>query len=215
MAVVVHLEMAECECEAGDLTLVVRDRRLCGLVFSDHWHWLDHWLARRFGEVKIARTKDPAQVITQMRAYLRGDLDALDAIEVDTGGTEFQQQVWTMLRKMAKPGKTITYGELARAVGAPNASRAVGAANGQNPISIVIPCHRVIGSTGALTGYGGGMPRKEWLLAHEGARPAVMHASLPVLAGCRNQFRQGPPYERANSNSSRTSCWSAACSAVM
>ena len=86
---------------------------------------------------------------------------------------------WTMLRKMAKPGKTITYGELARAVGAPNASRAVGAANGQNPISIVIPCHRVIGSTGALTGYGGGMPRKEWLLAHEGARPAVMHASLP------------------------------------
>jgi methylated-DNA-[protein]-cysteine S-methyltransferase len=179
MAVAMHLELAECECEAGDLTLVVRDRRLCGLVFSDHWHWLDHWLARRFGEVKISRTKDPAHVITHMRAYLRGELDALDAIEVDTGGTEFQQQVWTMLRKMAKPGKTITYGELARAVGAPNASRAVGAANGQNPISIVIPCHRVIGSTGALTGYGGGMPRKEWLLAHEGARPAVMHASLP------------------------------------
>jgi len=177
--VVQHLELAECECEAGDLTLVVRDRQLCGLVFSDHWHWLDHWLMRRFGEVKLARTKDPARVITHMRAYLGGELDALDAIEVDTGGTEFQQQVWTMLRKMAKPGHTITYGELARAVGAPNASRAVGAANGQNPISIVIPCHRVIGSTGALTGYGGGMPRKEWLLAHEGARPAVMHASLP------------------------------------
>ena len=81
-----------------------------------------------------------------MRAYLRGELDALDAIEVDTGGTEFQQQVWTMLRKMAKPEKTITYGELARPSAA-NASRAVGAANGQNPISIVIPCHRVIRST--------------------------------------------------------------------
>ena len=177
-------------------------------MFSDHWHWLDHWLARRFGEVKIARTKDPAQVITRMRAYLRGDLDALDAIEVDTGGTEFQQQVWTMLRKMAKPGKTITYGELARAVGAPNASRAVGAANGQNPISIVIPCHRVIGSTGALTGYGGGMPRKEWLLAHEGARPG-RHARQPAVLMTNRRA-----YERANSSRRRMSCSSAAFSAV-
>jgi O6-methylguanine-DNA--protein-cysteine methyltransferase len=119
MTVSEHLELAECECEAGDLTLVVRERKLCGLVFSDHWHWLDHWLMRRFGEVKIARTKDPARVVTHMRAYLAGELDALDAIDVDTGGTEFQQQVWAMLRKIAKPGKTITYGELARAVGAP------------------------------------------------------------------------------------------------
>ncbi|TMA44133.1 MAG: methylated-DNA--[protein]-cysteine S-methyltransferase, partial [Deltaproteobacteria bacterium] len=90
-------------------------------------------------------------------------------IRVDPGGTEFQRRVWGALRKVP-PGRTVSYGELARAVGAPGAARAVGAANGSNPVGIVIPCHRVIGADGSLTGYAGGVERKEWLLGHEGNR---------------------------------------------
>jgi methylated-DNA-[protein]-cysteine S-methyltransferase len=91
---------------------------------------------------------------------------ALDAIEVDTGGTPFQQRVWQELRRIPA-GSTRSYSEVARAIGRPSAVRAVAAANGANPVSIVIPCHRVIGADGSLTGYGGGLHRKRWLLAHE------------------------------------------------
>jgi methylated-DNA-[protein]-cysteine S-methyltransferase len=108
----------------------------------------------------------------RVRDYLGGDLDALAPVVVETGGTPFQRSVWTALRDIP-PGTTVSYRELARTIGSPAAVRAVGAANGANPISIVIPCHRVIGSDGSLTGYAGGMERKRWLLEHEGwrARP--------------------------------------------
>jgi len=102
-----------------------------------------------------------------MRAYFKGDLDVIDKLPVATTGTAFQQAVWRALRKI-KRGQTISYAELARRIGKPKAVRAVGLANGQNPISIVVPCHRVIGSDGSLTGYGGGLERKHWLLKHEG-----------------------------------------------
>jgi methylated-DNA-[protein]-cysteine S-methyltransferase len=103
-----------------------------------------------------------------MRAYFKGDIGVIDTLPVETAGTPFQRSVWKALRKIGKGG-TISYAELARRIGKPKAVRAAGLANGQNPISIVVPCHRVIGSNGTLTGYGGGLPRKKWLLEHEGA----------------------------------------------
>jgi methylated-DNA-[protein]-cysteine S-methyltransferase len=98
----------------------------------------------------------------QLRAYFAGELTEFD-LRLETTGTKFQRRVWAELLKIPY-GSTINYGELARRIGNPNASRAVGAANGQNPISIIIPCHRVIGSNGSLTGYGGGIERKKFLL---------------------------------------------------
>ena len=99
--------------------------------------------------------------------YFDGDLNAIDSLDVATGGTEFQRSVWRALRSIPV-GKTISYGTLASQIGRNNAVRAVGHANGSNPIGIVVPCHRVIGANASLTGYGGGLERKRWLLEHEG-----------------------------------------------
>jgi methylated-DNA-[protein]-cysteine S-methyltransferase len=111
-----------------------------------------------------------SSVLGRLRAYFDGDLKALDAIEVRPVGTSFQQCVWTALRGI-RAGSTTSYSALAAHIGRPAAVRAVGAANGANPIPIVIPCHRVIGADGRLVGYGGGLDRKRWLLAHEGVVP--------------------------------------------
>ena len=110
----------------------------------------------------------PAAVRAELDAYFDGDLTALGRIAWRTGGTAFQRQVWTALCTIPA-GETLTYKGLAERIGRPKAIRAVGLANGSNPVSIVVPCHRVIGSDGALTGYGGGLDRKHWLLSHEGA----------------------------------------------
>lgn len=107
-------------------------------------------------------------VIARLTAYFQGDCTAIDAIPVAPAGTAFQREVWLMLRRIPA-GTTWSYRQLAERVERPAALRAVGAANGANPIPIVLPCHRVIGSDGRLVGYGGGMGRKKWLLAHEGA----------------------------------------------
>ena len=115
----------------------------------------------------------------QLRAYFAGELTEFD-LPLATGGAPFQQRVWAELRRIPY-GSTMSYGELARRIGNPKASRAVGAANGSNPISIIIPCHRVIGSDGRLTGYGGGIDRKAWLLDHEAGRGPGQLA-LPVTA---------------------------------
>lgn len=112
-----------------------------------------------------------------MRAYFAGELQAFD-VPLNMAGTDFQRVVWRELRNIGY-GEIISYAELARRVDRPGAARAVGAANGRNPISIIVPCHRVIGADGTLTGYGGGLDRKEWLLRHEvdvlakGAPPAA------------------------------------------
>lgn len=103
-----------------------------------------------------------------MQAYFSGNIAVIDQLEVATGGTDFQRQVWVALRTIPH-GKTISYRELAIRIGSPKAMRAVGMANGANPVSIVLPCHRVIGSNQSLTGYGGGLYRKRWLLEHEKA----------------------------------------------
>jgi methylated-DNA-[protein]-cysteine S-methyltransferase len=101
-----------------------------------------------------------------LAAYFAGDIDALDTIAVAPQGTEFRQRVWKELREI-RAGTTVSYGELAARVGAPGAARAVGTANATNPICLVIPCHRVVRTGGALGGYGFGIERKQWLLAHE------------------------------------------------
>ncbi len=121
-----------------------------------------------FADRPGAAAAPPSRPVDALQAYFDGDLDALDAIEVRFDrGTPFQQQVWRALQGIPR-GETITYAELARRVDRPTGFRAVGAANGQNPIAVVVPCHRVIASDGTLGGYGGGLDRKRWLLAHEG-----------------------------------------------
>jgi methylated-DNA-[protein]-cysteine S-methyltransferase len=131
-----------------------------------------HRLLRlHYGAITLTAAAAPATARQQLHAYFSGDLAALGAIPVATGGTPFERAVWAGLRTIP-PGVTISYAELARRIGRPAAMRAVGAANGANPIGIVVPCHRVIGAGGALTGYGGGLHRKQWLLRHEAARPS-------------------------------------------
>src|SRR5205085_7604314 len=103
----------------------------------------------------------PRAIRAAIEAYSDGDLAAIDKLPVKTGGTPFQREVWRLLR-LIPAGKTTTYGKLAARLGAPNAARAVGMANGANPIGVIVPCHRVIGADSSLTGYGGGIARKEW-----------------------------------------------------
>ncbi len=113
-------------------------------------------------------SEDSAAHIAALRAYFAGDLTAIDNLPVETAGTLFQRLVWRALREIPC-GQTISYAQLAQRIGRPAAARAVGLANGANPVSIVVPCHRVIGASGSLTGYGGGLERKRWLLTHEDA----------------------------------------------
>ena len=162
-----HLEAAEVRSPVGVWSLVASPRGLCLLHGGGDWDALGEVLQRRFGAFSLADAKDPFEAVSRLRAYFAGELRALDALPVDTGGTEFQQSVWAALRRIPA-GRTSCYSDLAAAVGRPQATRAVGAANGANPVAVVIPCHRVIGKDGSLTGYGGGLERKAWLLRHEG-----------------------------------------------
>jgi methylated-DNA-[protein]-cysteine S-methyltransferase len=127
---------------------------------------------------ELRAAENPGGSTRALRDYFDGDLGALDRLEVAESGTPFQRQVWRALRGIAR-GSTLSYGELARQIGQPRAVRAVGLANGQNPVNLVVPCHRVIGADGSLTGYGGGLRRKRWLLAHERALPEL---ELPLGA---------------------------------
>ena len=135
---------------------------------------LAHFVARleaQTGEVAERGRGDCAEVMRQLRAYFAGERLTFD-LPLAPIGTEWQMKVWLALRDIPV-GETVSYGTIAARLGRPTASRAVGAANGRNPISIVVPCHRVIGANRSMTGYGGGLPRKQWLLAHEGARLAL------------------------------------------
>lgn len=125
----------------------------------------------------LKESHNPGGLTQQLARYFAGELAVIDTLPVAAVGTPFQRQVWQALRQIPC-GSTISYGELAARLGRPTASRAVGMANGSNPISIVVPCHRVIGVKGALTGYAGGVQRKAWLLAHEGYLPRQDDLSL-------------------------------------
>ena len=122
-----------------------------------------------------------AGVTDALAAFFAGQVHAIDALPVRTSGTEFQRRVWAALRRIPA-GTTTSYGQLAAAIGNPGASRAVGLANGSNPIAIVVPCHRVIGADKTLTGYGGGIERKRWLLEHERRWCAPLFAGQERLA---------------------------------
>lgn len=153
------------ESPVGSLLLAWRGKALCSLWFDGREDRMAAALKARYGSVGM-KPGDPAEFRRRLDEYFAGDIPAIDKIEVDTGGTAFQQGVWRLLR-LIPAGTTTTYGELAAKMNSPGAARAVGMANGQNPVAIIVPCHRVIGSSGKLTGYGGGLDRKRWLLAHE------------------------------------------------
>jgi len=158
-----RLTRQELSTPLGRLVLVGVDDRLQVAAFRDGGA-RRRSLDRRFGRFELVAGRLGAA--REIEAYFAGDLCALARIEIDPGGTPFQRRVWRRLQGVPA-GTTQTYGDLARALGSPRASRAVGAANGANPIAIVIPCHRLVGSTGSLTGYAYGLRRKRWLLDHE------------------------------------------------
>ena len=152
------------ETPVGTLAVVADEAgRLHAVGFTDGHARMTPILA---GEGLVS-AKDPHGLTSALRAYFDGELDAIAGLRVALGGTDFQNSVWRGLLTIPC-GETRSYGDLARQVGRPKAVRAVGLANGSNPIAVVVPCHRVIGSNGTLTGYGGGLERKRWLLAHEG-----------------------------------------------
>ena len=152
----------------GDLLVAVSGEAVCAIAFEGGDVETQKYLERRYGECRQARGRAPARVRAALESYFDGDMAAFEDIEVVVRGTAFQEQVWGALQKIPA-GRTASYGDLAERIGRPTAGRAVGLANGQNPVPILIPCHRVIGRDGSLTGFGGGLERKAWLLRHEGA----------------------------------------------
>ncbi len=156
----------------GTVFIVSDGKSLCAIDFSDYEHRMRKLLSQRYDEYELLEQSNPQGFSDRLRAYFDRDFSALNDLPVNPGGTEFQQRVWQALRSIPV-GKTWTYGELAKHLGKPTASRAVGMANSLNPISIVLPCHRVVGANGKLTGYAGGLERKRWLLEHESAEKVL------------------------------------------
>jgi methylated-DNA-[protein]-cysteine S-methyltransferase len=159
----------------GELTITAVGAMLTGVHMNEQRHLPKIPAGSRQDDAGLAH------VVEQLDAYFAGELLDFD-LPMDMRGTEFQRRVWASLCEIPY-GETISYGELARWVGNPKASRAVGLANGRNPVAIVVPCHRVIGADGSLTGYGGGLDRKIWLLEHEAAQVAK-----PLRAGQQAQL---------------------------
>jgi methylated-DNA-[protein]-cysteine S-methyltransferase len=152
----------------GTLLIASDEAALRAVEFRDHEPRLMRTLERAWGDVKVSYQGSPLGVRERLERYFEGEIFAIDDIPVAMNGSPFESAVWEALRTIPA-GTVTTYGALAVALGHPlSSSRAVGAANGSNPIPIVVPCHRVIGANGNLTGYGGGMDRKRWLLRHEG-----------------------------------------------
>ncbi|MBS7780372.1 methylated-DNA--[protein]-cysteine S-methyltransferase [Acidovorax sp. CCYZU-2555] len=155
----------------GQMLLVSDEQQQVRAVdWQDYEARMQLLMRRQYKGIAVS-LRDAAQASPARRileAYFAGDLSGIDSIEVALGGTDFQRQVWLGLRGIAA-GQVLSYGDFAQRLGRPSASRAVGLANGANPISVVLPCHRVIGRNASLTGYGGGLQRKRWLLEHENA----------------------------------------------
>ena len=151
----------------GEVLLVVdAGGAVVALDFEEYEARMMRLLARHHGAFVLEPGAAPETTRSAVAAYFAGDRGALDGLVVRTNGTDFQREVWAALRAIPA-GETRTYGQLAAAIGRPRAVRAAGLANGQNPVALIVPCHRVIGANGTLTGYAGGLERKRWLLAHE------------------------------------------------
>jgi methylated-DNA-[protein]-cysteine S-methyltransferase len=172
----------------GDMLALSSDEGLCALEFTtvmgsaggeDRQTRLNARLARWFPPHEIVDRETPTITRTRgwLTAYFEGISPALVDLPLDMRGAPFEKRVWLALQTIP-PGQTTSYGALAHALGSAGASRAVGAANGANPVAIIVPCHRVIGSNGSLTGYGGGLDRKTWLIDHERRWRTEPQASL-------------------------------------
>lgn len=153
--------------------------RVVALAFGDHFDRVAAKVRTRFADAEWVEGETAAAAA--VRRYLDGELAAVDDIAVDATGTAFQQQVWDALRAIPA-GETRSYAQIAAAVGSPGAVRAVGTANGANPVWLVVPCHRVVRSDGSVGGYGGGPDRKEWLLDHERSTRAANGTDVTSLA---------------------------------
>ena len=185
------------ESPVGLLRLVASDAGLCRIAFSSPEAELRRELERRFGEVRVVASDRRRAVLDRARRALDRAFSGTDepfaGIPLDPGGTDFQRQVWSSLRRIPA-GETRSYAEIAAAVRRPKASRAVGSANRVNPIPVIVPCHRVIGSDGAMRGYAGRVDRKEWLLRHEEGRSREGRGATRV-AGAR---RSASPRSRVS-----------------
>jgi methylated-DNA-[protein]-cysteine S-methyltransferase len=159
----------------GDM-MIAADLRgnLRAALFAENEETVHRQLRLHYGErgFSVELERNPHGLSEAIARYFAGDLSIIDTLPVETGGTAFQRQVWHALREI-QCGTTTSYGKLAERIGRPAAVRAVGLANGANPVAVVVPCHRVIGANGSLTGYGGGIERKRWLLDHEGKSPLL------------------------------------------
>jgi methylated-DNA-[protein]-cysteine S-methyltransferase len=170
-----QLQLEQLESILGTILLVTDDDgALRALDFAGHENRMHRLLREHYGDYQLRNGKAPREVTRALRAYFDGDVKAVDEVRVETNGTPFQRAVWKGLREIPA-GTTKSYGGLAADLQRAGACRAVGSANGSNPVAIVVPCHRVIGANGSLTGFASGLERKEWLLAHERkfSRPPV------------------------------------------
>ena len=185
---VVELLIDRIDTPIGEMLIVAdNDGNLRAIDWADHEARMHNFLRRHYGKghsgndgFKLTPAHNPGGLSRAISNYFAGDLTAIDTLPVKTNGTPFQRQVWQALREIPL-GTTISYGQLANRIGRPTAVRAVGLANGSNPVGVIVPCHRVIGSNGSLTGYGGGMERKRWLLEHE--RPGAPSTAQLALGG--------------------------------
>jgi methylated-DNA-[protein]-cysteine S-methyltransferase len=169
MSEVLQLQMDRIETPIGEMLIVAdRDGNLRAVDWADYEGRMRRLLRLHYGEdgFRLAPARRLEGLADAIRSYFAGELMAIDHLPVQTAGTPFQREVWHALRTIPC-GTTVSYGKLAEGIGRPAAVRAVGLANGSNPIGVVVPCHRVVGANGSLTGYGGGIERKRWLLEHE------------------------------------------------
>ena len=176
MVRMISLRLAEYPSPVGVIRLVSdAEGLLRALDFEGYDERMHLLLRRHYADYALDPDPAPAEVTQALDGYFAGDLTAIETVQTATGGALFQREVWAALRTIPA-GETLSYGALAARIGRPKASRAVGAANGANPIALIVPCHRVIGASGSLTGFGGGLPRKAGLLEHE-----RRHAGLRLI----------------------------------
>jgi methylated-DNA-[protein]-cysteine S-methyltransferase len=178
MADVLELSLERIDTPIGELLMVADwEGNLRAVDWTEYEPRMHRCLRLHYGEdgFRIEPVIGPSDLAKAIKSYFAGELSAIDRLPVRTAGTPFQRAVWSALREIPR-GATESYSKLAQRIGRPSAVRAVGLANGSNPVGIVVPCHRVIGANGSLTGYGGGMERKRWLLDHESNHP------LPISA---------------------------------
>jgi methylated-DNA-[protein]-cysteine S-methyltransferase len=185
MADVLQLLMNRIDTPIGEMLVVAdHDGSLRAADWTEHEARMHRFLRLHYGEggFSLASVRDLDGLTSAIHRYFAGDLKVIDTLPVQTAGTPFQREVWRALREIPC-GSTVSYARLAQQIGRPAAIRAVGLANGSNPIGVVVPCHRVIGANGSLTGYGGGIERKRWLLEHEKERGWTEVQLSPAKAG--------------------------------